>query len=121
MHEVICYFTDLQDNRHPYNVGDKFPRDGLRVSEERIKELSGSNNRQHKPLIQLIKERKEETLPFSGSNDEFDEEERHYTKSEINRMSTADLQELATSEGIKNAYSISGGELKKILIQHFGL
>jgi len=45
MYEVIHYFTDLQDNEYPYNVGDIFPRDGLAVSEKRIKELSGSNYR----------------------------------------------------------------------------
>lgn len=121
MYKVICCFTDLQDNKNPYNVGDIFPRDGLSVSEERIKELSGSDNRQRKPLIQLMEDIPEELLPFSGENENEEESERQYTKSEINRMSTADLQELALTEGIENAYSTSGGELKKILIQHFGL
>ena len=36
MYKVIKYFTDLQDNEHPYNAGDTFPRDGLTVSRERI-------------------------------------------------------------------------------------
>lgn len=121
MYKAICYFTDLQDNKHPYNVGDIFPRNGLNVNEERIKELSGSDNRQRKPLIQLIEDYPEESSPFSGENENEEESERQYTKSEINRMSTADLQELALAEGIENAYSTSGGELKKILIQHFGL
>lgn len=119
MHEVICYFTDLQDNKHPYNVGDIFPRDGLNVSEERIKELSGTENRRHKPLIRLIESETKESIPFLDDNDY--EEEKKYTRSEINRMTTADLQELADAEGIKNAHSTSGGELKKILIEHFGL
>lgn len=44
-----------------------------------------------------------------------------YTKTEINRMSTAELQNLAASEGIDNAYETVGGELKKILIEHFNL
>lgn len=121
MYEVIHYFTDLQDNGYPYNAGDVFPRDGLAVSEERLKELSSINNRQHKPLIRLVVEQKEEMIPFSDSDDEFDKEEHQYTKSEINRMSTSDLQKLATTEGVENAYGISGGELKKILIQHFNL
>lgn len=51
MYKVINRFTDLQDNDHPYNVGDKFPREGKEVTPQRIAELSGSNNRQHKPLI----------------------------------------------------------------------
>lgn len=44
-----------------------------------------------------------------------------YTKTDINRMSTAELQELAENEGIEGAHEKSGGELKKILIEHFSL
>lgn len=44
-----------------------------------------------------------------------------YTKTEINRMSTAELQNLSEVEGIENAFETSGGELKKLLIEHFGL
>jgi hypothetical protein len=49
---VIKLFTDLQDKDHLYNEGDPFPREGLEVSEERIKELSSSNNLQGTPLIE---------------------------------------------------------------------
>ena len=51
MYKAIKFFTDLQDNNHPYNVGDVFPRDGLEVTDARIAELSGSNNKQGEPLI----------------------------------------------------------------------
>ncbi len=44
-----------------------------------------------------------------------------YTKTEINRMSTADLQKLATEQGIENAQATSGAELKEILIAKFNL
>jgi hypothetical protein len=54
MYEVIKFFTDLQDNEHPYNVGDIFPRKGLEVTEGRLAELSGSNNRQGQPLIKKV-------------------------------------------------------------------
>lgn len=47
--------------------------------------------------------------------------EKAYTKTEINRMSTADLQTLATEQGIENADEVSGSELKKMLIEKFGL
>ena len=57
MYKVIHYFTDLQDNRHPYNVGDTFPRAGVEVNEARIAELSGSNNKQGKPLIEKAEEK----------------------------------------------------------------
>lgn len=58
MFRVIKFFTDLQDKEHPYNVGDSFPREGMTVSEDRIKELSGYNNRQRTPLIEKIEEKK---------------------------------------------------------------
>lgn len=45
----------------------------------------------------------------------------NYTKTEINRMSTAELKEVAKENGIENAEDITGGELKKILIEKFEL
>lgn len=48
-------------------------------------------------------------------------DETAYTKTEINRMSTADLQKLAAEHGVSGAEEISGAELKKILIEKFGL
>lgn len=56
MYRVIAFFIDLQDGEHPYNVGDAFPREGRTVSEERIRELSGCNNKRRMPLIELVKE-----------------------------------------------------------------
>lgn len=53
MYKVIKFFTDLQDNNHPYEVGDIFPREGKVVNSERLAELAGSNNRQGEPLIVL--------------------------------------------------------------------
>lgn len=44
-----------------------------------------------------------------------------YTKTEINRMSTSDLQSLATEQGIENAEELTGAELKKLLIEKLGL
>ena len=47
--------------------------------------------------------------------------EATYTKTEINRMSTAELKELATSKGIEGAEDMTGADLKKVLIEKFGL
>ena len=105
MYKVISYFTDLQDFNHPYKVGDEFPRLGLKVSEDRLKELSSKKNKQGKPLIEKVTETAEVT----------------YTKTEINRMSTAELKELATSKGIEGAKDMTGADLKKVLIEKFGL
>lgn len=56
--EVIKYFTDLQDENRPYNVGDTYPREGYEPSLERIAELSGNDNKQGVPLIKAVVERK---------------------------------------------------------------
>lgn len=63
MYKVIKFFTDLQDNNFPYNVGDIYPRKGLTVSEERLAELAGSKNKQGQPLIALVKEATKEEAP----------------------------------------------------------
>lgn len=51
MYKVIKFFTDLHDNSYAYNEGDTYPREGVKVTDERIAELSGSNNLQGEPLI----------------------------------------------------------------------
>ena len=63
MYKVIKFFTDLHDNNHPYNVGDLFPREGIAVSEGRIAELAGSDNKQGCPLIKEVKTRKRAKEP----------------------------------------------------------
>ena len=55
-YKVIKFFTDLQDNEHPYNEGDIFPRSGVTVTAERFKELSGSDNRRGISLIEAVEE-----------------------------------------------------------------
>lgn len=116
-YKVVNYFVDLQDSNHPYKVGDSFPRLGLKVSDERLKELSSSNNKQGKALIELVKDddfAKCMNAPVESS-------EVTYTKTEINRMSTAELRELAGNVGIACAETMKGGDLKKQLIKKFNL
>lgn len=60
MYKVIKYFTDLHDKDYPYNVGDSFPRDGVTVTEERLAELAGGDNKQGAPLIELAEIKEEE-------------------------------------------------------------
>lgn len=47
--------------------------------------------------------------------------EKRYTKTEINRMSTAELKSFASERGIDNAEELTGAELKKVLIEKLGL
>ena len=56
MYEVIVDFTDLQDNNYRYHAGDKFPRKGFKVSEERIEELATNKNRRRIPMIVKVEE-----------------------------------------------------------------
>lgn len=55
MYRVTEYFTDLQDNGYAYNEGDTFPRDGVTVTANRIKELSTSANRRGIALIEEVR------------------------------------------------------------------
>ena len=55
MYKVIEYFTDLQDDNFAYNVGDAFPREGKKVSAERLTELSTSANLRGVPLIEEVR------------------------------------------------------------------
>jgi len=48
------YFTDHQDNEYEYNVNDLYPRPGLNVSDERLTELSTTNNRRNIVAIEDI-------------------------------------------------------------------
>lgn len=63
MYKVIKFFTDLKDHDHAYRVGDEFPRKGLTVSEERLKELSTDQNKRGIPLIEAVAENKPEAEP----------------------------------------------------------
>ena len=59
-YKVLRPFSDLQDNGYVYNAGDTFPRKGLNVSEERIRQLSTSNNNARQVFIQKADEERGE-------------------------------------------------------------
>lgn len=85
-----------------------------------------------KRMWREIKEKKEN---FGGESSFFDSEnsgiekseERNqyghtkYTKTDINKMSTTQLQNLAAELGVENSQEKSGSELKKLLIEKFSL
>lgn len=54
MYKTIKSFSDLEDGGHVYLVGDVYPRAGKSASKERIKELSGRNNKLKAPLIEKV-------------------------------------------------------------------
>lgn len=51
MYKVLVYFEDLQDKGRPYNVGDIYPRKGLKPTADRIEELASGKNLRGIPLI----------------------------------------------------------------------
>ena len=59
MYKCKVFFEDLHDKSYKYRPGDIFPRSGLKVSPERIEELSTDKNRRGKPLIEKVEETEE--------------------------------------------------------------
>lgn len=51
MYKALTTFADLQDNKYIYHEGDIYPRDGVFVSDARLKELSTNNNATGRALI----------------------------------------------------------------------
>lgn len=60
-------------------------------------------------------------VPEDNPNTKTENGQNQYTKTEINRMTTAELQELALENDIDGADEMTGAELKKVLIEKFGL
>jgi hypothetical protein len=60
MYKAIKFFQDLKDNNYPYEAGDIYPREGLKVSEERLAELASDKNLRKEPLIAKVEEKKAE-------------------------------------------------------------
>lgn len=88
------YDHNVYHNGIFYHTGSEVPIDN---------EIAQSKNQSNKP------------------NNTMENQEKKFSKSEIARMSTSELQNLAASQGIENAYNTSGSELKKILVEFFGL
>lgn len=59
---VIHDFKDLEDDEHVYLVSRKdiYPREGLKPTKARIKELTTNKNKIGKALIKKIEKEKEE-------------------------------------------------------------
>ena len=60
-------------------------------------------------------------VPEGAAPHNKESDQKQYTKTDINRMCAAALQAWAADIGIENASVTKGGEVKKLLIEHFGL
>lgn len=56
VYRVLTDFTDMLDNGFVYRTGDIYPRSGLSVSEQRVRELASAYNRRGKPMIEAVLE-----------------------------------------------------------------
>lgn len=64
----------------------------------------------------------ESSLPFSDDDITLEtQEEKTYTKTDINRMNKAELQEMARNTGVEGVDDMTGTELKEYLFSVFGL
>lgn len=55
MYEVVFKFADVEDGFHVYEIGDTYPREGVKVSGRRIAELATCNNKIGQILIREVK------------------------------------------------------------------
>lgn len=96
MYKVLEYFTDLQDNDYPYEVGSYYPREGLEITEDRLVELSTTKNK--RGIILIAKEEIEdvEEVPLS-------------------ELSLKELQNIAKEQNIKNYKKLKKADIIKLL------
>ena len=103
-YRAIQYFTDLQANKHEYNKGDEYPRDGLTVTEKRINELLGSDNKQKRPVIEIYTEE----VPF---------EPKKYTTKQLESMTIAQIENLAEELGYEITKTLKADIIEEFMDQ----
>ena len=103
-YRAIQYFTDLQDNKHEYNKGDEYPRNGLTVTEKRINELLGSDNKQKRPVIEIYTEE----VPF---------EPKKYTTKQLESMTIAQIENLAEELGYEITKTLKADIIEEFMDQ----
>lgn len=66
-----------------------------------------------------VEESKVEETPEEKEPEKEESQKKFYTRTDIYRMTTAELKDLAKSEGLDD--TLSGNKLKDVLIEHFGI
>lgn len=72
------------------------------------------------PLVSVVEE-KVNSVPLAEEVKEEKTSTPIYTKTDINRMSTSELKDLAKKNGISGSDDMTGAELKRILIDYYSL
>lgn len=84
-----------------------------------MRTTAASQGENHESAVKAVEE-----IPYSDADINLETKQDNvtqYTKSEINRMSTAELQQLAFNNGVEDAYDMTGSALKQVLIEKFEL
>lgn len=67
-YKAIYPFLDKTDNQFYYAPGDKFPRDGVSVSKDRIEYLLSDTNVLKRPLIEKVEEKANDDKRIAKDN-----------------------------------------------------
>lgn len=111
MYRAVTYFVDQLDGNHAYKPGDIFPRQGIEVSEERIKQLLNGDNNANLKCIEEVKadvEEAEEEVPFAP---------KKYTIRQLENMKIADIEDLAYELGYEINATLKADIIKEFIEQ----
>lgn len=114
MYIVIREFNDAQDNRHAYKVGDVFPHDGRKVSQERINALLNGNNFQQVPLITRVNDKPKKEVKVE------DTQEVKWSAEDIQKMPFMKLKSVAKQNDVE-VVDKEASAIRSELIEKLGL
>lgn len=117
MYIVTRYFTDAQDKEYAYHEGDKYPREGLSVSEERINNLMSGNNFQK---VSLIKKVDDSTPKVEKKDIKADKKDVIWSAEDIQRMPYMKLKAVAKQNDVE-VKDREASEVRADLIEKLGL
>lgn len=100
-YRAVIDFVDMQDNNHVYKIGDEYPRLGMEVSNARIDELIGSNNKLKRSVIEAYLD--DNLLRNTSVPNEIEEEipfaPKKFTAKQLKAMTIDQIDALADEYG----------------------
>ena len=105
--------TEVRTEEYPkgklYEKGEKFPAEGLKVSEERLRQLSTYDNSAGDIFIKKVDENKETINPFKGGETGTEEE----STEEVTETEEESTEEVTENEKPKEKKASTRGRRKK--------
>lgn len=95
------YIEDMEDENTPYEAGTVFPREGVKVSEDRLEALRTSKNKRNRPVIAELKH----LDPKISEKDKLD------------AKTVPELKELADGKKLEYDSKITKDDLVKLLLE----